>query len=916
MTKVVIVDSQVYDSTRDKVIVDSFTTDVIPVKYTNGMTKEELYTAIGDVTDVSQIAFLYHFPGFCRLPFFYDDVPQQDPTGQEPVSPPQAKYHFYSDKVIEIITALRDGRKEELKASEFVVDIISCNLDTPEYIDEVHTIENDLGINIRFSVDATGNPADGGNWVMESESPTVNIRDQYFTDGILNWTGILSSDISATLKANTTYAEFILWDNATKTYTLQKDCSISDIGGASSCIRLGPGEIFDGNGYTIDASSSTSFNGIFTISTSVTSFATAPQIKRLGILGGTLAANAGYFLVQNSKYFKIENCYSTGKIGGAGGGIAGKNPATGAGGKCIISNCYSTGEIGGPLAYYCGGIVGQNAGGGNGDCTIINCYTTGNTSSLATDPAGIAGADAGTYGGNCTIKNCYSTGRLYGHRPSGIIGKDSSGADGTGKCTIENCYNTGNINDGYEAANIYHSKIRLTQENFIINNCVGNGRLTFSGTFTGTNNSTDLADITNKIYNGWSTDVWQSTTTTPILKGFTSNPWDSTSYTVPTAAAVFLKVAPTLSAFSVDTKTFGSSPFSLIAPSSNSTGAFSYTSSNPSVATISGSTVTIVGAGSTIITATQDATSNYSNGTITASFNVTPLAPTLSAFSVDTKTFGSSPFSLIAPSSNSTGAFSYTSSNPSVATISGSTVTIVGAGSTIITATQDATSNYSNGTITASFNVTPLAPTLSAFSVDTKTFGSSPFSLIAPSSNSTGAFSYTSSNPSVATISGSTVTIVGAGSTIITATQDATSNYSNGTITALFIVNPAPVPPVAPVAPVAPVPPAPVAPVAPVPEPSPSQAPSLAPTLVPVLNQVQVIAPIAILEAVTSVDNNAQNSTYSGEYIAITRSGTTLVKAVSDFYASAAAGLARPNAPPIFKTYQQMMDYKQRQARR
>lgn len=71
-----------------------------------------------------------------------------------------------------------------------------------------------------------------------------------------------------------------------------------------------------------------------------------------------------------------------------------------------------------------------------------------------------------------------------------------------------------------------------------------------------------------------------------------------------------------------------------------------------------------------------------------------------------------------------------------------------------------------------------------------KAFGDEPFVITPPTSNSDGTFSYESSNQSVATISGNTVTIVGAGSTTITATQAATDNYSSGSISATFVVEP------------------------------------------------------------------------------------------------------------------------------
>lgn len=63
-------------------------------------------------------------------------------------------------------------------------------------------------------------------------------------------------------------------------------------------------------------------------------------------------------------------------------------------------------------------------------------------------------------------------------------------------------------------------------------------------------------------------------------------------------------------------------------------------------------------------------------------------------------------------------------------------------------------------------------------------------------------------------------------------------------------------------------------------------------------------------------DANPNTADFDNRNVVTNQSGAQLVTAVSDFYKSAAAGQTRPNAPPIFKTYQQMMDYKQRLNRR
>jgi len=92
-------------------------------------------------------------------------------------------------------------------------------------------------------------------------------------------------------------------------------------------------------------------------------------------------------------------------------------------------------------------------------------------------------------------------------------------------------------------------------------------------------------------------------------------------------------------------------------------------------------------------------------------FNITVTgAPTIGTFADINKPVGTTTFTLTAPGSNSNGAFSYTSSNPAVATISGNTVTVTGAGSTIITATQAASGYYTAGTATATLTVTTAPP--------------------------------------------------------------------------------------------------------------------------------------------------------------------------------------------------------------
>ncbi|MFN7675632.1 beta strand repeat-containing protein, partial [Flavobacterium sp.] len=173
--------------------------------------------------------------------------------------------------------------------------------------------------------------------------------------------------------------------------------------------------------------------------------------------------------------------------------------------------------------------------------------------------------------------------------------------------------------------------------------------------------------------------------------------------------------------------------------------------------------------------------------------------PTITAFSIPTKAPGDATFTITPPTSNSTGAWSYSSSNNAIGQIVNDNQIQVGTGgSCTITATQAAAGNFNSGSITATFNVL-VTPTLGTFTVPAKVTGDAPFSLTAPISDSAGAFTYTINPPTgIATISGSTVTIVGPGTATITATQAANGLFNSATTTASLVVSlgtPAPTPP-------------------------------------------------------------------------------------------------------------------------
>ena len=279
----------------------------------------------------------------------------------------------------------------------------------------------------------------------------------------------------------------------------------------------------------------------------------------------------------------------------------------------------------------------------------------------------------------------------------------------------------------------------------------------------------------------------------------------TTNYNSPLPVSVTLTVAkatPTLSGFTIPPKTYTygtDTAFQVTATtSSGSNGTFRYSSNNSAVASINASgavgTVTINGAGSATFTVNQDSTDNYNApAPLTAILTVIKGTPTIAISNLSKSTID--PTFTFASSTASDGARTFSSNTPGVATIhpSSGLVTIVGiVGTTTITVSQAASTNYNApSNATATLTVIKGTPILSAFSIAPKIFGDSPFAVTAPASQNTvvGTFHYTSDTLGVATIDSGTITIVGAGSTTITATQDATTNFNAPTpITAILTV--------------------------------------------------------------------------------------------------------------------------------
>jgi len=183
-------------------------------------------------------------------------------------------------------------------------------------------------------------------------------------------------------------------------------------------------------------------------------------------------------------------------------------------------------------------------------------------------------------------------------------------------------------------------------------------------------------------------------------------------------------VPPTITGFGLSSSSaqMGAAAPTIIPPTSNSAGPITYSSSNLSVATIAGATITLVGVGSTNILATQAANGRFSTATVSTALNVAKqtqatlrVTPSVATISEVTGTA-----TLSTSGGSGTGAVTYAVTAGSC-TISGNTLT---AGNLIetcsVTATKAGDASYNPATATTSVAITALgtqaAPTFSTTS--------------------------------------------------------------------------------------------------------------------------------------------------------------------------------------------------------
>jgi gliding motility-associated-like protein len=219
----------------------------------------------------------------------------------------------------------------------------------------------------------------------------------------------------------------------------------------------------------------------------------------------------------------------------------------------------------------------------------------------------------------------------------------------------------------------------------------------------------------------------------------------------------------------------GDEPLTLTATASSGL-PVTYTSSNTSVASISGDVLTVNAAGTTLITAQQVGDGTYAPAKYIRTLTVSKKDQTITFAPIDQKTYGDPDFNPGATASSSL-PVTYTSDNTAVAQIDGNMIHITGAGTAVITAEQPGNITWNAaGPVQQTLTVVKAAQTITFGALSEAVYGSADIYPVV-SSSSLLPVTLTSDNPAVATIVSDHIVINGTGSAVITASQPGNDNY-------------------------------------------------------------------------------------------------------------------------------------------
>ena len=462
-------------SNKTAIIIDSMVNDQETI--TKSIMDSVTVCKIGDdvlaLNGVTRLGYMFHNEFECKIP----DI-QLKKTNVN-----KSEYKFYPQNLVQLLTKLGSG---------VTLDIISCNMNSTDFVNETLLLSAKLGIKIQYSVNQTGNGVDA-DWTLESNNE--NLVGIYFTSNILTWKFNLAT--ANTIVYDNSYDILLYFNNASagslsyhnNKYKLNHDIPELDnyIDSYQVHIQLNNKQVFDGNNHTITLTGATS--GLFVFDS--TSLETT--VKNLTILGPTISRNGSAFVKYRQSFFTIDNCTNN-----------------------INNILLNAPLIGGIVGYYCSKFLVKNSTNNSiipnysgGICSvlcnnfkIINCKNNIIALNQQIDPqsdpyinlsGGIVGENSSKFkvisctnyrplllgfSGGIVAKNCYDFKIIKCKNYGTLNGKNIEGGGNNGGIIAQGCYNFnvykcinyGAINGDNSSGIIYESS-----SNFICSQCTNKG---------------------------------------------------------------------------------------------------------------------------------------------------------------------------------------------------------------------------------------------------------------------------------------------------------------------------------------------------------------------------------------------------------------------------------------------------------
>ncbi len=192
-----------------------------------------------------------------------------------------------------------------------------------------------------------------------------------------------------------------------------------------------------------------------------------------------------------------------------------------------------------------------------------------------------------------------------------------------------------------------------------------------------------------------------------------------------------LKSDQTITFAALADRSLSQSPFTVSATATSGL-AVAFSNPTPTICTVSGTTVTLLATGTCSIAADQPGDANYSAAPqVVRSFTVTAASQTIDFAALPGKVFGDAPFGVSATATSGL-PVAFSSTTPSVCTVSASTVTLVGAGTCTIAADQAGNATYGPAPrVTQSFAVAKATQAIAFGALSGRVFGDPPFAISA-----------------------------------------------------------------------------------------------------------------------------------------------------------------------------------------